>query len=202
MACAPATACVVERDLLPQIASPSASAPSYVVDNHAVCFAAETYARWRDGYDVVGSKFRATRSSCSSTASSTRCIVTRSTGRRERQALNPTSESKASCVICRFVSRDRSCRGREAGAELRGRDARTNGCGGLAIAISASRTKPTPSTLGSARFPPNEGIRSFHQCRFQGEAVWLKPMRVSAPRRTARAARATVLAKVRAAAGL
>ena len=198
---------IVRRDLLPQIASQTASAPlCTVVDNLAVCFAAETYARWREAYDVVRSKFPATEEFMQFYGELN--ALYRDALNRPSRATGFEPNLRVEGLVRYLSFRVEGCGHAEAEkralsyvAGMRERE--------LCPAGSQDRNFPPPDQtyafnvrLDQAAPDRGESEYSTH-IDVEGEAVWLQAYaRERATGVTAREARATVLAKVRAAAGL
>jgi Family of unknown function (DUF6311) len=197
---------IVRADLLPKIVPQADATLCTVVDRYGVCFAPDTYTRWRDAYDVVRSKLPPTEEVVQFYGELNQ-LYRDALGRPPREAGIETNVRVESVV--RYLS------------------FRVEGCGhdeaeqrALRYLTGTRERKLCAPGSQDRGFPPVDQTYIFNvrldraareredtghptHVDLEGEAVWLQAYaRERATGVTAREARATVLAQVRAAAGL
>ena len=197
---------IVRADLLPKIVPQVGTTLCTVVDRYGVCFAADTYAQWQDAYDVVRSKLPPTEEFIQF-YSELNQLYRDALGRPARETGIQTTVRVEGLV--RYLS------------------FRVEGCGhaesekrALSYVAGMRERKLCAAASRDRDFPPPDQTYAFNvrldqvspgrqesahstSVDLEGEAVWLQAYaRERARGVTAREARATVLAKVRAAAGL
>jgi hypothetical protein len=197
---------IVRADLLPKIVPQADATLCTVVDRYGVCFAADTYARWQDAYDVVRSKLPPTEEVVQFYGELNQ-LYRDALGRPPRETGIETNVRVESVV--RYLSfRVEGCGHDE--AEQRALRYLT-GTRERKLCAPGSQDRDFPPVdqtyifnmrLDQAARERQEAGHPTH-VDLEGEAVWLQAYaRERATGVTPREARATVLARVRATAGL
>jgi hypothetical protein len=196
---------IVRADMLPKLGPSTEGGPlCTVVDRHGVCFAAETYARWRDTYDVVRSKVPVTEEFVQ--FYSELDALYRDVLGRPPRVTGAATDVRVEGIVRYLSFRLEGCGHAESERRALGYLAGTRERD-LCAPASTDRELPAPDQTYAFNVKLDEAIRgrsalgSTH-IDLEGEAVWLLAYaRERATGITAREARVAVLRSVRVAAG-